>query len=83
LVIVGYSNSRAILIVVAKVNATSITSIIGRISIIARIVISLISCKISLIIKVRVAISASDKSCYKIRDFSIISIAFTGFNIAY
>jgi hypothetical protein len=45
LVAVSCSNSGAILIVAAKVNATGITSTISKISIDIRIVISLISCK--------------------------------------
>jgi len=64
-----------VLIFVVKVNAVSSTSIIGGISIVVRIVISLISCKTSLVIRVRIAISASDKGYYKIRDFNITGIA--------
>jgi hypothetical protein len=64
-----------VLIFIAKVNIVSLTSIIGGTSIIIRIVISLVSCKTSLVIRVKVVISASDKGYYKIRDFSIARIA--------
>ena len=50
------------------------TNIISETNIIIRIVISLVSYKTSLVIRVRVVISASDKSYYKIRDFSIAGI---------
>ena len=63
------------LVFAIKVNAISSTNIIGRTSIVVRIVISLVSCKTSLVIRVKVAISASDKGYYKIRDFSIAKIA--------
>jgi hypothetical protein len=62
------------LVFIAKVNAVSSTNIIGRTSIVVRIVISLVSCKTGLVIRVRVAISASDKGYYKIRDFSVAGI---------
>ena len=62
------------LIFVVKVNAVSSTSIIGGISIVVRIVISLVSYKTSLVIRVKVAISASNKGYYKTRDFSIAGI---------
>ena len=63
------------LVFVIKVNAINSTSIISKTSIIVKIVVSLVSYKTSLVIRVRVAISASDKGYYKIRDFSIAGIA--------
>jgi len=64
-----------VLVFVIKVNAINSTSIISKTSIIVKIVVSLVSYKTSLVIRVRVAISASDKGYYKIRDFSIAEIA--------
>jgi hypothetical protein len=63
-----------VLIFAIEVNAISLTSTISRTSIIIRIVVSLVSCKTGLVIRVRVAISASDKGYYKIRDFSVAGI---------
>ena len=62
------------LVFVAKVNVVSLTSIIGGTNIVVRIVISSVSCKIGLVIRVRVAISASNKGYYKIGDFSVAGI---------
>jgi hypothetical protein len=64
-----------VLVFIVKVNIVSSTNIIGGTSIVIRIVISLVSCKTSLVVRVRVAVSASDKGYYKIRDFSIAGIA--------
>jgi hypothetical protein len=63
-----------VLVFIVKVNAVSLTSTIGGTSIVIRIVISLVSYKISLVIRVRVAISTSDKGYYKIGDFSVAGI---------
>jgi hypothetical protein len=63
-----------VLVFIAKVNAVNLTSIISKTIIIVRIVISLVSCKTSLVIRVKVAISASNKGYYKTRDFSIAGI---------
>jgi hypothetical protein len=64
-----------VLVFVAKVNVVSLTSIIGGTNIVVRIVISSVSCKIGPVVGVRVAISASDKGYYKIRDFGVAGIA--------
>jgi hypothetical protein len=64
-----------VLVFAAKVNAVNSTSIIGGTSIVIRTVISSVSCKIGLVIRVGVAISVSDKGYYKIRDFSVARIA--------
>jgi hypothetical protein len=63
-----------VLVFVIKVNAINSTSIISGTSIVVRIVISLVSYKTGLVVRVRVAISASDKGYYKIGDFSIARI---------
>jgi hypothetical protein len=63
-----------VLIFAIEVNAISLTSTISRTSIIIRIVVSLVSCKTGLVIRVRVAISASDKGYCKTRDFGIAGI---------
>jgi hypothetical protein len=62
------------LVFAIKVNAISSTNIIGGTSTIVKIVISLVSCKTSLVIRVRVAISTSDEGYYKTRDFNIAGI---------
>jgi hypothetical protein len=64
-----------VLIFAIKVNTISSTSIIGGTSIVIRIVISLVSCKTGLVIRVRVAISASNEGYCKIGDFSVAGIA--------
>jgi hypothetical protein len=71
LIVVSYKCSKIVLIFAAKVNIVSLTSIISGTSIVVRIVISLVSYKIGLVIRVRVAISASNKGYCKIGDFSI------------
>ena len=75
LIVVSCKCSRIVLVFVVKVNAVSSTSIISGTSIVVKIVISSVSCKIGLVIRVRVAISASDKGCYKTGDFGIAGIA--------
>ena len=62
------------LVFIAKVNAVNLTNIISKTIIVVRIVISLVSYKTSLVIRVKVAISASNKGYYKTRDFSIAGI---------
>jgi hypothetical protein len=74
LIVVGCRYSKIVLVFVAKVNAVSLTSIIGGTSIVVRIVVGLVSCKTGLVVGVRVAISASDKGYCKIGDFSIARI---------
>jgi hypothetical protein len=64
-----------VLIFVIKVNTVSSTSIIGGTSTIVGIVISSVSCKTGLVVRVKVAISASDKGYYKIGDFGVAGIA--------
>jgi hypothetical protein len=64
-----------VLVFVIKVNVISSTNTIGGTNIVIRIVISSVSCKTSPVIRVRVAISASDKGYCKIRDFSVAGIA--------
>jgi hypothetical protein len=75
LIVVSCKCNRIMLVFVVKVNAVSSTSTISGTSIVVRIVISSVSCKIGLVIRVGVAISASDKGYYKIGDFSIAGIA--------
>jgi hypothetical protein len=74
LIVVSYKYNKIVLIFVAKVNVVNLISIIGGTSIVVRIVISLVSCKTSLVIRVKVAISASNKGYYKIGDFSVAKI---------
>jgi hypothetical protein len=64
-----------VLVFVIKVNAVNSTNIISKTNIIVRIVIISVSYKTSLVIRVKVAISASNKGYYKIRDFSVAKIA--------
>ena len=62
------------LVFAIKVNIVSLTSIIGGTSIVIRTIVSSVSYKTSLVIGVRVAISASDEGYCKIRDFGIAGI---------
>ena len=71
---ISCNGSGIVLVFAARVNAVSLTSIIGKTSIVVRIVISSVSYKTSLVIGVRVAISASDEGYCKIRDFGIAGI---------
>jgi hypothetical protein len=74
LIVISYKYNRIVLVFAIKVNAVNSTSTIGGTSIIVRIVINLVSCKTSLVIRVKVAISASNKGYYKIGDFSVTGI---------